>query len=171
MTRRGSSTTVTPILVLPAIQRRRRVARCVALLAVLVTGLISWGVSEGVSQTVCNKYAYLINAELQAQPPNGRVPTRRVGRVRPAGIREAADIYEVVVPPEQGGSGLSRAECEAYQQGYLAYQQGDFRSAMQLLRQVPLDDPIGSFLTKQCLHLQDEELGSDWEGVLEFRSK
>lgn len=38
----------------------------VALLAVLVTGLISWGVSEGVSQTVCNKYAYLINAELQA---------------------------------------------------------------------------------------------------------
>jgi len=113
----------------------------------------------------------LINAELQAQLPAGRVATRRVGRVRPAGIREAADIYEVVVPPEQGGTGLSQAECQAYQEGYLAYQQGDFRGAMQLLRQVPLEDPIGSFLTKQCLHLQDEELGSDWEGVLEFRSK
>ena len=113
----------------------------------------------------------LINAELQARLPEGRIATRRVGKVRPAGIREAADIFEVIVPPEQGGSGLESAESQAYEEAYRAYAQGDFRSALQALRQVPLDDPLGSFLTRQCLQRQDEELGSEWEGVLEFRSK
>lgn len=113
----------------------------------------------------------LINAELFRQLPADQVHCRCVGKVRPAGVREASEIYEVVVPVEQGGSGLSLAESAAYAGAYQAYREGDFRGALQHLRQVPLEDPIGSFLMRQALNRQDEDLPEGWDGILEFRSK
>lgn len=113
----------------------------------------------------------LINEELFKQLPEGQVHCRCIGRVRPAGVREANLIYEVVVDEKEGGSGLSTDESAAYARAYQAYCQGDFRSAQQHLRQVPLDDPIGSFLMRQILNRHDDDLPEDWDGVLEFRSK
>jgi adenylate cyclase len=113
----------------------------------------------------------LINAELFRHLPEGQVHCRCVGKVRPAGVREASEIYEVVVGADQGGSGLKLEESAAYAGAYQAYCQGDFRSALQHLREVPLEDPIGSFLMRQVLNRQEEDLPAAWDGVLEFRSK
>ena len=114
----------------------------------------------------------LINAELFRQlPPEQGVLCRCVGKVRPAGVKEAHEIYEVVVPADQGGSGLKPDEAQAYEQAYKAYLEGHFLAALSLLRQVPVDDPIGTFLMRQVLARQDEDLPEDWDGVLEFRSK
>lgn len=113
----------------------------------------------------------LINDELYQQLPADQVLCRCVGKIRPAGVREASQIYEVVVPVEHGGSGLSSQECEAYGQAYQAYCQGEWRVGLQHLRQVPLEDPIGSFLMREILNRQDDELPRNWDGVLEFRSK
>jgi adenylate cyclase len=113
----------------------------------------------------------LINAELFALLPPGQTLCRCVGRVRPAGIKEAHLVYEVVVGSEEGGSGLTSAEAQAYERAYQAYLQGQFLDALSLLRQVPVDDPIGTFLTRQVLSRQDDELPEGWDGVLEFRSK
>ncbi len=113
----------------------------------------------------------LINGALFDQLPPQHTHCRCIGTVRPAGVREANLIHEVVVGAELGGSGLSVAESKAYEQAYQAYRQGDLRGALQQLRQVPLEDPIGSFLTRQILNRQDEDLPTDWDGVLEFRSK
>lgn len=96
---------------------------------------------------------------------------RCVGKVRPAGVREASEIYEVVVPAEQGGSGLSPSETQAYQRAYQFYLEGQLREALQALREVPVEDPIASFLMRQILNHQQEDLPDDWDGVLEFRTK
>ena len=113
----------------------------------------------------------LINDELFRQLPKGQVHCRCIGKVRPAGVRESDMIHEVVVPVELGGSGLNFEESAAYASAYQAYCEGDFRGALQSLREVPLEDPIGSFLMRQILNRQEEELPDHWDGVLEFRSK
>lgn len=113
----------------------------------------------------------LINGELYRQLPQDQVHCRCIGKIRPAGVREASEIYEVVVPVDHGGSGLSPEESAAYSQAYGAYCEGDFRSGLQHLRQVPLEDPIGSFLMREILNRQDDELPRNWDGVLEFRTK
>ena len=68
-------------------------------------------------------------------------------------------------------SGLTPRESAAYSEAYRAYCEGDFRTGLQHLRQVPLEDPIGSFLMREILNRQDDELPRNWDGVLEFRSK
>ena len=113
----------------------------------------------------------LINGELYRHLPQDQVHCRCIGTIRPAGVREASEIYEVVVPVEHGGSGLSFEESAAYSEAYQAYCEGDFRRGLQHLRQVPLEDPIGSFLMREILNRKDDELPRDWDGVLEFRSK
>lgn len=112
----------------------------------------------------------LINAELRRQLPEN-VLCRCVGRVRPAGLREASEIFEPVVPEEQGGSGLSAPEVDAYHRAYESYCGGEFLDALQHLRELPVSDPIGTFLNRQVLMRQDEDLPPQWDGVLEFRSK
>ena len=113
----------------------------------------------------------LINSDLYHQLPKDQVLCRCVGKIRPAGVRESSEIYEVVVPVEHGGSGLTSQESGAYAQAYQAYCEGDFRGGLQHLRQVPLEDPIGSFLMREILNRQDEELPRGWDGVMEFRNK
>jgi adenylate cyclase len=113
----------------------------------------------------------LINAELQRQLPQEEVLCRCVGNVRPAGLREAAEIYEPVVAESHGGSGLSPAQVEAYHRAYAAYREGEFFDSLEHLRDLPVTDPIGAFLNRQVLARQDEDLPAHWDGVLEFRSK
>jgi hypothetical protein len=109
--------------------------------------------------------------ELFQQLPKGSALCRCVGRVRPAGLRETYVIYEVVVPSELGGSGLTPQEAESYQEAYNAYCNGELRSALQQLRQVPLDDPVGAFQTNHTLAAATGAPPADWDGTLEFRTK
>jgi adenylate cyclase len=113
----------------------------------------------------------LINEELFRQLPREQVLCRCIGNVRPAGIREASPIYEVVVPTTQGGSGLSADEVRAYEDAYSSFREGDFMATLQHLRGLPVSDPIGTFLHRQTLTREEGDLPADWDGVLEFRSK
>jgi len=96
---------------------------------------------------------------------------RRVGRIRPAGMAEALLLHELVVPVELGGSGLSGDEVTAYEAGEALFTEGRFMDALGSLRQVPLEDPVGSFLTRRAYQLMDEGAPEGWEGVLEFKAK
>lgn len=113
----------------------------------------------------------LVNQALCEQLQGDSILCRRVGIVQPAGIRESSDVYEIVADLEQGGTGLNSEQVEAYHQAYRAYCERDWVAALELLRELPVQDPIGSFLTRQTLLRQDEELPDAWRGVLEFRSK
>lgn len=96
---------------------------------------------------------------------------RRVGRIRPAGMVDAVQLHELVVPPELGGSGLSPDEVRAYEAAEDHFKAGRFMDALSSLRQVPLEDPVGSFLTRRAYQLMDEGAPESWEGVLEFKAK
>lgn len=96
---------------------------------------------------------------------------RRVGRIRPAGMNDAVLLHELVVPPELGGSGLSAEEVLAYETGENHFKEGRFMDALGSLRQVPLEDPVGSFLTRRAYQLMDEGAPETWDGVLEFKAK
>lgn len=96
---------------------------------------------------------------------------RRVGRIRPAGMNDALVLHELVVAPELGGSGLSAEEVRAYETAEAHFKAGRFMDALGSLRQVPLEDPVGSFLTRRAYQLMDEGAPEGWEGVLEFKAK
>lgn len=96
---------------------------------------------------------------------------RAVGEVQPAGIRESHRIYELVAPADKGGSGLTPEQVAAYHRAYQAFAQRDWKSTLEILRELPVDDPVGAFLTRQTLRCQAENLPADWRGVLEFHSK
>ncbi len=96
---------------------------------------------------------------------------RRVGRIRPAGMADHVELHELVVPPELGGSGLSPEEVKAYEAGEALFKEGRFMEALGSLRLVPLEDPVGSFLTRRAYQLMDEGAPEGWDGVLEFKAK
>ncbi|MEW6280810.1 MAG: adenylate/guanylate cyclase domain-containing protein [Candidatus Eremiobacterota bacterium] len=112
----------------------------------------------------------LMTAEIRRNLPSD-VLCRRVGRIRPAGMQDAVELHELVVPVELGGSGLSPVEVTAYEEGEARFSQGNFLEALSSLRQVPVEDPVGSFLTRRTYQLMDEGPPDNWEGVLEFKSK
>lgn len=112
----------------------------------------------------------LMTADVRASLGEG-VLCRRVGRIRPAGMAEALLLHELVVPVELGGSGLSSDEVGAYEAGEALFTEGRFMDALGSLRQVPLEDPVGSFLTRRAYQLMDEGAPEGWEGVLEFKAK
>jgi adenylate cyclase len=112
----------------------------------------------------------LMTAEVRQQM-SSEVLCRRVGRIRPAGMVDPVELHELVMPVELGGSGLQPDEVEAYEAGEEQFTQGNLLEALSTLRKVPLEDPVGSFLTRRAYQLQDEGVPSNWDGVLEFKSK
>ncbi len=112
----------------------------------------------------------LINEEMHGLLPP-EVVLRNIGRVRPAGVREAVSVFEVVVPNDSGGTGLATAEIEAYQAAYCHFAARNWKEAQRELRKVPLEDQVQSFLYEKILHFQKTEPPAEWNGLLEFTSK
>lgn len=100
-----------------------------------------------------------------------REDLRRIGQARPAGMDETVEIYEVVMPRELGGSGLSPEEIKSYEAAERQYAKGDMLETIKALRLVPVEDPVARFLTRQAYHYEDAGLPQPWTGVIEFLKK
>ena len=89
---------------------------------------------------------------------------RRLGMVRPAGMAEAIELFEV-------SCSLSESEIESYERGEEAFARGDMLEAIAQLRQLPVEDTVARFLTRLAFGYEESGLPEPWDGVIEFRSK
>jgi adenylate cyclase len=97
---------------------------------------------------------------------------RRIGLVRPAGLRESAELYELVLNEELGGSGLSLEEIACFETASFRYAEGKMEEAYKaLMAGSRATDPIARFLTRHIFDNLDYGLPDDFDGVLSFRSK
>lgn len=97
---------------------------------------------------------------------------RRVGLVRPAGLQEPAEIYELVLPKKIGGSGLSQEEKDAYEKASNHYSEGAMEEAYEaLMGGTKAVDPIARFLARHILDHLDYGVPKGFDGVLTFRAK
>ena len=96
---------------------------------------------------------------------------RRIGSARPAGMNESVDLYEVVIPREIGGSGLTPAEIAAYEKAEQAFARGDMLETIKGLREVPVEDPVARFLARQAYRYEESGLPQPWTGGIEFQQK
>ena len=113
----------------------------------------------------------LMNSETRRELPSD-TPCRRIGLVRPAGLREATVLYELVLEEALGGSGLSQSEIACYESASSHYAEGNMEEAYQeLMKGSRASDPIARFLTRHILDHLDHGLPHDFDGILGFRSK
>ncbi len=113
----------------------------------------------------------LVNAETFREI-EGASFCRRVGAVRPAGLQDPAEIYELVLPKEFGGSGLSQEEREAYEKASTHYSEGAMEEAYDaLMSGTRAADPIARFLARHILDHLDYGIPKGFDGVLTFRAK
>jgi adenylate cyclase len=100
-----------------------------------------------------------------------RSDLRRIGVARPAGMNEGVELYEVVLPRESGGSGLTPTEIADYETAQAAFAKGDMLETIKLLRQVPVEDPVSRFLARQAYRYEETGVPSPWPGWIEFHTK
>ncbi len=97
---------------------------------------------------------------------------RRIGQVRPSGVEEPYELFELVVAQELGGSGLQLEEVQSFEAASHHFSQGRMNEAYEaLLAGSRPHDPVARFLTRRTLLYLEEGLPRDFSGVLEFRHK
>jgi adenylate cyclase len=93
---------------------------------------------------------------------------RRIAKVRPAGMNQVVEVYELVLPNEVGGSGLSADGVLAYQTALQLFESGDFEAAAEAM--VPRD-PIELFLSEHIISMRRHGAPANWDGVINLMSK
>jgi len=100
-----------------------------------------------------------------------RIISRRVAKARPAGMAQAIPLYELVLPREWGGSGLTEEEVVTYEQALSYYEQGLLEESERELRAISIDDPVRRFLNLKVEHALLEGVPDQWDGVISFKQK
>ena len=99
-------------------------------------------------------------------------PCRCIGLVRPAGLEEACRLFELIVSPDLGGSGLSEREIEAFEVASEHYRCGRMLEAYETLKTGSrATDPVARLLTRHTLQYLDFGTPKNFDGVLEFQGK
>ena len=98
-----------------------------------------------------------------------QLPCRRVGRARPAGLRDSVEIFELVVPRQWGGSGLGAEQVVDYERAEQHFRERDLDRALELLR--ALEDPVSGFLVAQIERYRGAPPPLEWDGAIEFTAK
>lgn len=93
-----------------------------------------------------------------------RPGVRRIGVARPAGMNVGVELHEV-------GSTLSPEAIKAYERAEELFRSGDMLATVSALREVPVEDPVGRFLTRLAYRYEDAGLPQPWDGVMEFLTK
>jgi adenylate cyclase len=94
---------------------------------------------------------------------------RRVARVRPFGITQAQDIYELLPPYDQDSS-LSDDDIAVYESAVTALIDGRWDEAFAALHQVPAVDRVKDFLTVYIAQ-HNRTPPPNWDGVIAMERK
>ncbi|MGH7492911.1 MAG: adenylate/guanylate cyclase domain-containing protein [bacterium] len=95
---------------------------------------------------------------------------RRIAAVRPAGMGQIVQVYELVLPRELGGTGVTESGARSYESALRAFESGDFEAATAAMRAVP-DDQIKLFLSEYLGGMKHQGTPSEWDGVIHLASK
>jgi adenylate cyclase len=95
---------------------------------------------------------------------------RRIAAVRPAGMTQVVQVYELVLPRELGGTGVTAEGAKAYEAALAFFEEGNFDAAAEAMRLVP-HDQIELFLSEQIITMRRQGPPSGWDGVINLLSK
>ena len=123
-------------------------------------------------ETMTKKFCVpiLIDGEIAKNLSTGETLVRRIATVRPAGMSQVVEVYEMVLPKEFGGTGISAEGVVAYQTALQLFERGDFDAAAEAMRTVPRDS-IELFLSEQITVMRRHGAPVNWDGVINLTSK
>ncbi|HEY3244165.1 MAG TPA: adenylate/guanylate cyclase domain-containing protein [Phycisphaerae bacterium] len=115
----------------------------------------------------------LMSESVHERLPAGDPPRRFVARVVPAGMQHPVDLYELVLPAEIGGSGVTAEGIAQYEQALGHFMQSRLDAARACLRHAALrgDDRVVEFLEQHVLRYRHEGLPPGFDGILRFEAK
>jgi hypothetical protein len=112
----------------------------------------------------------LIDSAVATALAKDNMPVRRIAAVRPAGMSQVIQLYELVLPEEFGGTGIDEASVTAYEGALALFENGDFDVAAAAMQTVPTDR-IGLFLSEQITVMRHQGAPIGWNGVINLLSK
>jgi len=96
---------------------------------------------------------------------------RRLCLIRPAGFEESYPVYELVLPREKGGSGVSAKNIRIYEKALGHFNELRWDEALALLDTMPKDDPPTAWLREKTLLFQKNPPPEGWVGEIQSLSK
>lgn len=112
----------------------------------------------------------LIDGALTAALAEEKILLRRIATVQPAGMNDAVEVHELVLPKTLGGSGINEEEAKAYEAALGFFEQGDFSAAAAALSFFS-DDSIALFLREQIDKHRANYRPEKWRGVISLSAK
>lgn len=96
---------------------------------------------------------------------------RQLCLIRPAGFAESYPIHELVLPREMGGSGVSEEDARSYERALSLFNREEWDEAIDLLDDLPEDDPAASWLKARALWFRKNPPPAGWAGEIQSLSK
>jgi adenylate cyclase len=112
----------------------------------------------------------LIDGAVAAVLARANMPVRRIAAVRPAGMSHVIQLYELILPKELCGTGVTAKGVKAYEAALSLFEKGDFEAAAAAMREVP-NDQIELFLSEHITALRRQGPPPNWDGVINLLSK
>jgi adenylate cyclase len=108
-------------------------------------------------------------AVIQASVAPSVARVRRLARVRPVGMSQPLDLFELLPPAGEPGAWTDQ-HLAAYAAALAAFEARDWPRALQLLHQVPPEDEAKDFLTL-FIARHNRQPPDGWEGVIPLEAK
>lgn len=112
----------------------------------------------------------LLDGGVAAALAHENIALRRIAAVRPAGMRQPVQVYELVLPPALGGTGVTAEGTRAYETALALFEKGEFAAAAEALNAAPRDR-IALFLSEEIARRLTHGPPPDWDGVIELAAK
>lgn len=96
---------------------------------------------------------------------------RKLCLIRPAGFEESYSIYELVLPPSVGGSGISDENIRIYEEALELFVSRKWSATLNLLDTLPGEDPPTAWLREKALQFRSKPPKPDWGGEIQSLSK
>ncbi|MEM9016921.1 MAG: adenylate/guanylate cyclase domain-containing protein, partial [Verrucomicrobiota bacterium] len=96
---------------------------------------------------------------------------RQLCLIRPAGFEESYPIYELVLPRELGGSGVTPDEVARYEEALASFINREWEKALEQLQSLPASDPATEWLITKVHRFRENPPPAEWGGEIPSLSK
>ncbi len=114
--------------------------------------------------------ALLSHDTMQLMRDSGKT-VRKLCYLRPAGFNRAYPVYELVLPRQIGGSGVTDEQIAAYEAALQAFVARNWVECVDLLQKLPDSDGPAHWLREQAEFFQANDPGEGWQGEIASLSK